>query len=194
MSVLLLIGAVLLGAPAPPEELKDPGHFADLADEETRAKALFGEVAKVLLHPRCANCHPATPRPLQTDAQRPHIPWVVRGQDGEGAPGLTCDTCHGETNDLQQPGAPHWHLAPAEMAWIGKTAGEVCRQLKDPARNGGRTLEAVHRHLAEDPLEAYGWRAPKHLQPAPGTQARLAAPFRAWIEAGAHCPQSRTHP
>ena len=29
----------------------------------------------------------------------------------------------------------------------GKTIGEVCRQIKDPQRNGGRSLELLHEHL-----------------------------------------------
>jgi hypothetical protein len=30
------------------------------------------------------------------------------------------------------PGNPKWALAPAEMAWRGKSLGEICRQIQDP--------------------------------------------------------------
>jgi hypothetical protein len=42
------------------------------------------------------------------------------------------------------------------MAWEGKTPGEICRQIKDPARNGGRDLALLHEHVAKDDL--VGWR------------------------------------
>jgi hypothetical protein len=38
------------------------------------------------------------------------------------------------------------------LAWQGKTVSEICQQLKDPQRNGGRSLELLHEHLAEDDL------------------------------------------
>ena len=46
----------------------------------------------------------------------------------------------GEASYQSIPGHPRWGLAPIEMAWEGKTPGEICRQIKDPARNGGRDL------------------------------------------------------
>jgi len=32
------------------------------------------------------------------------------------------------------------------MAWQGKGVSEICQQLKDPQRNGGRSLELLHEH------------------------------------------------
>ena len=43
-------------------------------------------------------------------------------------------------------------VAPIEMAWEGKSVGEICRQIKDPSRNGGRDLALLHEHLAHDDL------------------------------------------
>ena len=168
--------------------LKGPAAFADIGDREARAKAMFAEMAKVFQHPRCVNCHPQTERPLQGNEGRPHEPWVVRGNGGLGAPGMFCTTCHGTANYLTVPGNPNWVLAPEEMAWVDRSAEDICQQLKDTARNGGRNLEGVHRHLARDALVAYGWAPPAHLPPAPGSQATLAALFRAWMKSGAHCP------
>ncbi len=168
--------------------LEGPSAFAGITDDRARAQALFSELAKVLTHPRCVNCHPQDERPLQGDDGRLHEPYVIRGQGGLGAPGLFCTTCHGQENFLHVPGNAKWLLAPEEMAWVGRSAAEICAQLKDKGRNGDRDLEAVHQHLAEDALVAYGWAPPPHPEAAPGNQATTAALFRAWIDAGAACP------
>ena len=45
-----------------------------------------------------------------------------------GAPGgLACTTCHHEANydPAGVPGNPKWSLAPVEMAWQGKTLGQM---------------------------------------------------------------------
>jgi hypothetical protein len=56
--------------------------------------------------------------------------------------------------------------APIEMAWEGKSIGEICRQIKDPNRNGGRDLSLLHEHLAHDDLVAWaGSRAPDAIPP-----------------------------
>ena len=75
-------------------------------------------------------------------------------------------TCHTQRNfTLMEratyrsiPGHPRWMVAPIEMAWEGKSIGEICRQIKDPARNGGRDLALLHEHLAHDDLVAWGWQ------------------------------------
>src|SRR4051794_22354141 len=68
------------------------------ADSAERSIALFREAGKVLQHPRCLNCHPATDSPTQTDALRPHLPRIVRGPDGRGPAGLPCSACHHVAN------------------------------------------------------------------------------------------------
>lgn len=168
--------------------LRSVADFADIADERERSAALFEEMGKVLLHPRCVNCHPAGERPLQR-AGEPHQPHVVRGEDGHGAPGLPCASCHGEGNFLTVPGNPHWHLAPAEMAWEGETLAAICEQIQDESRNGGKSMEALLEHMAEDELVAYGWEPPEHLEPAPGNQALFGQLAREWAATGAHCPR-----
>ncbi len=122
-----------------------------IADQEARSAALFGELGKVLTHPRCVNCHPAGDRPRQGEQGRLHQPPVVRGADGHGLAAMRCSICHQSANfdPARVPGHPEWHLAPREMAWEGKTLGEICEQIKDPARNGNRSLEDArpsHRH------------------------------------------------
>ena len=147
------------------------------ADPVARSVALFREAGKVLQDPRCLNCHPAGDRPTQNDAMRPHIPQVVRGADGHGAPGLPCSTCHHATNydAAHVPGHANWRLAPASMAWAGKPLGAICLQIKDPARNGGRDMAALLRHVSEDSLVGWAWSPGAGRTPAPGTQAEFGA-------------------
>jgi hypothetical protein len=163
---------------------------AQPADPIARSIALFREAGKVLQHPRCLNCHPAGDRPSQTDAMRPHLPPMVRGETGHGPAGLPCSTCHPRANydAAGVPGHPDWHLAPPTMAWQGKTLGEICVQLKDPARNGDRDLPALLRHMSEDSLVGWAWSPGRGRTPAPGTQAEFGALMRAWADSGAHCP------
>jgi hypothetical protein len=154
--------------------------------------ALFLEMGKVLQHPRCVNCHPAGDRPLQTDSMRPHEPLVVRGADGHGAPGMRCETCHHAANfdPAHVPGHPQWHLAPIEMAWEGKTLTQICEQIKDPRRNGGKGMAELLHHLGEDSLVGWGWAPGAGRTPVPGTQKEFGALAKAWADAGAPCPPS----
>lgn len=78
--------------------LKTPADFDAIADRTQRSVALFEEIGKVLTHPRCLNCHPVTGGPTQGDSMRPHNPPVIRGEADFGAPGMTCNTCHGAEN------------------------------------------------------------------------------------------------
>jgi hypothetical protein len=171
--------------------LKAPAAFAGIADRRARSQALFGEASKVLLHPRCLNCHPADDTPRQGDSAWRHDPPVVRGADNHGVPAMQCATCHQDRNlaHARVPGAPGWHLAPKEMAWMGRSTAAICAQIKDPTRNGGKTLEQIHQHTAEDALVAWGWEPGSGRTTVPGTQKEFAALVRAWIDTGAVCPE-----
>lgn len=177
--------------------LKAASEFESIADERARSIAIFEETGKVLQHPRCLNCHPVGDRPLQGMEMRPHQPPVFRGPANFGKAGMECNTCHqaenvklvGQAEGLKSmPGNPNWHLAPAEMAWVGKSLGEICRQIKDPERNGGKTLEELVHHMAEDDLVGWGWHPGEGREPVPGTQKRFGELYRAWVATGAHCP------
>jgi hypothetical protein len=179
-------------------ELRAPAAFADIQDDAARSRALFVEAAKVIMNPRCMNCHPAADRPLQGNDQHAHFPPAARGENGGGVPGNTCSACHMEQNTpvtaganvpfQSIPGHPRWGLAPIEMAWEGKSVGEICQQIKDPSRNGGRDLALLHEHLAHDDLVAWGWRPGPGRDPAPGSQERLGELIKAWVDTGAQCP------
>jgi len=107
-----------------------------------------------------------------------------------GAPGMPCQTCHHDANfyPAHVPGHARWHLAPRSMAWAGRSLGEICVQMKDPARNGGRDLTALVLHMAEDGLVGWAWSPGANRTPAPGTQQQLGALLTAWAQAGATCP------
>lgn len=175
--------------PSPQARLRPVTAFDGIADTDARSVALFAEAGRVIQHPRCLNCHPRTDRPTQTEAMRPHSPWVVRGPDGQGDDALRCETCHQPANydPAGVPGNPMWALAPAGMAWQGRSLGEICRQIQDPARGGMAHAELL-RHMATDELVAWAWLPGGDRTPAPGTQARFGELIAAWIESGARCP------
>lgn len=200
LGVLAAIGTGLNRADRAAEAAEaKPAAFAHIEDDGARAVAIFAEIGKVLTHPRCLNCHPSGDRPLQYEDSRPHEPKVARGPDGHGLPGMMCSTCHGPVNapitdEWSMPGQAKWHLAPAEMAWEGKSIAQICEQVKDPARNGGMSLEEIVHHMGEDDLVGWGWNPGTGREPAPGTQAELGALARAWVDAGADCPSTATEP
>ena len=179
-----------------PRDLRPLASFSGISDQAERSRALFNEIAKVVTHPRCMNCHPAGNHPLQGDDRHEHLPPVPRGDAGLGVAGLNCATCHTEKNFTlvgaatykSIPGHPRWQLAPIEMAWEGKSVSQICQQLKDPARNGGRTLALLHEHFAKDDLVAWGWEPGEGRDPAPGNQKQLGELVQAWIDTGAQCP------
>jgi hypothetical protein len=182
--------AVAPVAPVAANELAQPASFDAIADRGARSRALFGEVAKVLTHPRCVNCHTPDETPRQGDAHVLHDPPVVRGTADRGVVGMQCTGCHQDHNvELARvPGAPGWHLAPVSMVWLDRTPAQICEQMKDSTRNGGRTLAQIQTHLAHDPLVAWGWRPGAGRVAAPGSQDQLGALASAWIASGAECP------
>jgi hypothetical protein len=190
MAVVIAGLAVLAAQPEPGPELKPASEFAAIADDKQRAVALFIEAGRVIQHPRCVNCHSAGDRPMQGEDSHPHQPLVVRGDDGLGAIGMRCTTCHGPANfdPGRIPGHPMWHVAPIEMAWGGKSLREICEQVKDPKRNGGKSMEQLVEHMAEDTLVGWGWAPGVGREPAPGTQKEFGELIRGWVESGAACP------
>ena len=157
--------------------------------------AAFETVRAVLQHPRCQNCHIPGDAPLQFDDGRIHGQNVLRGPDGNGAPGLACSTCHGTANPPASygarvpPGAPNWHLPPPErkMVFIGLLSGELCRGLEDERANGGRNLDALLEHVDSDKLVLWGWSPGLGRDPVSIPHDTFVAKFKQWIAAGAPC-------
>jgi hypothetical protein len=191
---LMVLAAGMGWSAAQPEagsSLKPASEFSAISNERERSIALFTEAGKVIQHPRCVNCHPAGDRPLQGDDGHLHLPLVLRGAGGFGMVGMQCPTCHQSANfdPGGVPGHPTWHLAPIEMAWAGKSLGEICAQIKNPDRNGGMSLDKLVHHMAEDTLVGWGWQPGAGRTPAPGTQQEFGALIRAWVDNGAACPE-----
>jgi hypothetical protein len=177
-------------------ELRAVSAFDVVADKKERSRALFLEASRVLLHPRCSNCHPDGDTPLQGMQMTPHLPIVTRGPDDHGVVGMQCMGCHQDRN-LEQariPGAPEWHVAPREMAWVGKSPRHICEQMKDATRNGGRSLAQIIEHNAHDKLVGWGWAPGHDREPAPGTQEQFGAIIAAWADTGAECPSEEARP
>lgn len=187
---VLALAMSTTGAALAANDLASPESFAKITDESARSAAMFSELGKVLTSPRCVNCHPAGDRPHQGDLGRLHQPPVERGADGKGTATMRCSTCHQAANfdPGRVPGHPEWHLAPIEMAWQGKTVAEICQQIKDPARNGGRAVDALIDHIGKDTLVGWAWAPGFGRAPAPGTQEQAGALVKAWAESGAACP------
>ena len=173
--------------------------FAEQAEQgainSAQSAAFFLQMAPVLQSPRCMNCHPADAHPTQGDDLHQHMMNVSRGPEDHGAPGLHCSTCHQAGNQPASgaPGAPDWHLAPLRMAWQGKTPGQICRTILNPAQ-GGMKPDQLVAHFSDDDFVRWAW--------APGTDShgmtRTAPPIphdqfvalaRQWVAAGAACPK-----
>lgn len=173
------------------DTLAAPESFAGIADQTARSAAIFAELGKVLTSPRCLNCHPSGDRPSQGDEMRPHQPPVFRGADGMGLDSMRCAICHQKANydPGRIPGHDPWFLAPFEMGWQGKTLAQICNQVKDPERNGGKSLADLVHHIGDDTLVGWAWHPGYGRTPAPGTQKEAKALVQAWVDAGAGCPE-----
>jgi hypothetical protein len=158
------------------QSLKGPSEFDSIGDQAERSRGIFAEIGKLLTHPRCMGCHPAGDHPLQGADHHEHMPRVWRSDAGN----------LGTYQSI--PGHPRWGLAPLSMAWEGKTIGDICRQLKDTSRNGGRDLAMLQEHVAKDDLVAWGWNPGPGREPAPGSQESAGKLVQAWINSGAQCP------
>lgn len=150
----------------------------------------FADVARVLRHPRCMNCHPRGDRPHVGDDRRLHAMNVMRGPDGQGVPAMRCSTCHRDANQAysQVPGAPHWHLAPRSMGWEGLDDHDLADVLKDRSKNGDRSLAELREHMAEDPLVLWGWDPGVGREAVPMSHADFLRALDAWIADGAPSP------
>ncbi|HNY49632.1 MAG TPA: hypothetical protein PLV50_08755 [Smithella sp.] len=159
--------------------------------DDLGAKQAFIEASQVLFHPRCLNCHPSGDLPLVQDDSQPHRFNVKRGADGKGID-LKCTMCH--RNENQQggpPGAPNWHMPPENMPMIfqGRTPGQLCRQLKDPKQNGGRTGEQIVDHIDHDPLVLRGWTPGDGRTQPKLSQKEFSVKMHEWLKKGAACPE-----
>lgn len=165
---------------------------------EAASAAAFAQMATVMMSPRCMNCHTAANFPRQGDDRHPHLFGVSRGPANRGPDGLRCVTCHGLANNTASgvPGAEEaWRLAPLSMAWEHLSPAQLCRLLKDPKRNGGRTGAAIVDHLHTH-LVMWAWSpgADIHGQPRtlpPLSYADFIRAAETWTATGEACPAPR---
>lgn len=172
---------------------------------EAEALEVWGRVHEVFSHPRCANCHvPDDNRPRWSgpsyekrypaqDTEPYHAMNVNGGDSRRGEETMRCSTCHQSENSRLPhgpPGSPVWELAPLEMQWWDKTSQEICEQIKDPARNGNRTLAEVADHVDHDALVLWGWEPGPGREKPPYSAPEVAEFILQWADAGAPCPSS----
>lgn len=161
--------------------------------DATASAAAFQQVYRVLTSPRCQNCHPSGDAPLQGEDSHVHLQNVKRGPDGHGVSAMRCDTCH-QTANLpgahMPPGNPKWSLPSPEhkMVFVGRSPAELCKQLKDPKQNGGRTLDQILHHIADDDLVGWGWNPGEGRALPPLSRPDTVAQLKIWIQGGAACP------
>jgi hypothetical protein len=168
-----------------------------LAAQDRRAQdtEIFRQIATVLQHPRCMNCHTRAEYPRQGSDRHRHTMNVVRGPTDHGAPGLHCSACHQSVNQAASgvPGAQDWHLAPLRMAWEDLTVGDLCRALLDPVKGGMKADQFVP-HF-QTGLVRWAWspgfdqrRQERETPPIPYEQ--FIALTRQWVAQGTPCPNS----
>jgi mono/diheme cytochrome c family protein len=192
--ILLLLTAAFAGA-ATLVARPEVAAVARPADkDDAGARAAFLDVYKVLMHPRCLNCHPSGGAPLQGDDSHPHLQNVQRGADGKGKYALKCANCHQDTNlpgANLPPGNPTWQLPRQDMPLVfqGKSPRELADQLKDPTRNGGKTLEQLVEHVTHDKLVLWGWEPGDGRAKPPLSHDAFAKKFREWVAKGAASPE-----
>ncbi|MEO0946478.1 MAG: hypothetical protein AAFY06_16925 [Pseudomonadota bacterium] len=164
--------------------------------------AAFSRIYEVVSHPRCSNCHVgADNRPMWSGPSygttRPHGMNINAGESRIGAETLPCATCHVENARLND--TPHaapqvamsWQLAPVEAEWFGKSAVEICTQLRDPDRNGGRDMLDLASHLDHDLILHWAWNPGGGREPAPYSLQEHVNDILIWGVAGFPCAEDQ---
>ena len=158
-------------------------------------------IYSVFTSPRCMNCHSLADFPRQTDDRYPHVFGVGRGGDDRGEPLKRCEACHGIRNnaDTGAPGRIDWHQAPKAMSTeaspgVPKSSAQMCADVKDMARNGGRDLAALSAFIAYDQFITWAWdpgtraSGERRTTPPTATHDDFVRVFNKWVADGAPCP------
>lgn len=197
MTIALLISLWPIGSQVSASDQTKPVRrvYGTAPRDDAGAVAAFKIVLTVIRHPRCLNCHSSGDFPRQGDDGHPHAMNVRRGADGRGVTSQKCGTCHQEENLAgfnMPPGAPNWHLPPANMPmiWQGLTDRQVCEQLKDKQQNGNRSMDQIVEHVSEDKLVGWGWDPGEGRNRIPISREDFSSKVREWAAKGAACPAS----
>src|ERR1044071_3766428 len=135
--------------------------YFDINTDSVESVQAFLQVYKVLMSPRCMNCHPAGDQPLQGDDSRIHTMKAQRGKDGKGVYAAKCSNCHQPENTSglhTPPGNPKWSLPPANMKMVfqGRTPRQLALQIMDYNKNGHKNKKQLLDH-ARDTLVKAAW-------------------------------------
>lgn len=164
----------------------------------------WSRVYEVTSHPRCANCHTGpSDRPMWSGPTygetRQHGMNIQAGESRIGAETLQCSACHTTKNEDwdNANSTPHaaprvamgWQLAPVEADWFDRSTEEICAQLRDPNRNGGRALIDLAEHLNHDLILHWAWSPGGGREPAPYSLQEHVNDILDWGVAGMPCPQ-----
>ena len=163
--------------------------------DSVKSVKAFMEAYKVLMSPRCMNCHPSGDVPLQGDDSQLHNGLPKRAKDGKGLYAMKCSNCHQSTNQEglnKPPGHPNWRLPSADMKMIfqGRTPNELAKQLVDPKTNGNKSLQQLIKH-ADDSLLKAGWNPGEGRTLPPLTHEEFKKAWITWIENGAYAPKAK---
>jgi hypothetical protein len=171
------------------------GNTESINKDSVESVKAFMEVYKVLISPRCMNCHPAGDIPLQGDESKLHSMLPRRGRDGKGVYAMKCANCHQPTNldgPGKPPGNPAWHLPPANMKMIfqGRTPSQLAKQLVNPKTNGNKNLQQLKAH-ADDGLVKVGWNMGEGRTAPPMTYEAFKKAWLTWLDKGAFAPKGK---
>ena len=191
----LVLGASVAFAETTGVEINPP---AEGSVTQPEALAAWDRIYEVASHPRCSNCHVgAENRPMWSGPSygrtRPHGMNIDAGESRIGAETLLCSTCHAYReggNDMPHAApqvAMNWQLAPVEAAWFGKSSDEICNQLRDPERNGGRDYLDLASHLDHDLILHWAWSPGGGRESAPYSLQEHINDVLAWGVAGMPC-------
>ena len=165
----------------------------NIGKDSVESVKAFMQVYKVLMSPRCMNCHPSGDVPLQGDDSHVHTMLPKRGTDGKGIYAMKCGNCHQPENlpGLHKPpGNPNWHLPPADMKMVfqGKTPRQLAKQIMDPKQNGNKSKQKLLEH-AHDALVIAGWNMGEGRSLPPMSHEEFVKAWNTWITKGGYAPR-----
>ncbi|WP_368186883.1 hypothetical protein [Aestuariibius sp. HNIBRBA575] len=196
MKFILLPAALVAGAAMGDTQINPPAAGSVSVVQGLQA---WDRIYDVASHPRCSNCHvgaenvPMWSGPSYGET-RPHGMNINAGESRIGVEYVLCSTCH--TTSTRGNETPHepprvdatWMLAPVAAEWFGKSSTEVCHQLRDPDRNGGRDYLELAQHLDHDVILHWAWNPGGGREPAPYSLQEHVDDVLAWGVAGMPCP------
>jgi hypothetical protein len=191
--VLLSLVGVMTSAFKGRNGMADDDPYDTQAKDSVESVEAFMDVYKVLMSPRCMNCHPSGDIPLQGDDSHLHTMLPKRGTDGKGLFAMKCTNCHQPNNTAgvhMPPGNPDWHLPPANMKMVfqGRTPHQLAKQLMDPKQNGNKNKQQLIEH-AHDDLVIAGWHPGEGRTLPPMSHEAFVKAWITWIEKGAYAPK-----